>query len=216
MQKNTPIDAALCERIAFIGNVLGPLFLHEPCSEQVRELYTTLAAMDAQEAAEEWPLVLAETAQPSLERMRTALESETEEDLTWEYRRLFVGPARKAAPPWGSVYLDKDQVIFGISTLDLRRWMRENGIANTAGDNDPEDHIGRMMLLMSWLSENDPAALPSFLQDHLLTWAPRFLCVVEQETDSEFFSALASLSAASLEGVRESLGITAAPAKLYR
>ena len=35
----------------------------------------------------------------------------------WEYRRLFVGPGHLPAPPWGSVYTDRECVIFGEATL---------------------------------------------------------------------------------------------------
>lgn len=55
-----------------------------------------------------------------------------DDELTWEYRRLFVGPGVKLAPPWGSVYTDRDRVVFGASTLELRAWMREHGVARTA------------------------------------------------------------------------------------
>ncbi len=32
------------------------------------------------------------------------------------------------SPPWGSVWLDRESVLFGDSTLALRQWMRESGI----------------------------------------------------------------------------------------
>ncbi len=50
------------------------------------------------------------------------------------------------APPWGSVWLDKESVLFGDSTLALRQWMRENGIALEADGNEPEDHFGTVLL----------------------------------------------------------------------
>lgn len=49
-------------------------------------------------------------------------------------------------PPWGSVWLDKESVLFGDSTLALRQWMRENGIALEADGNEPEDHFGTVLL----------------------------------------------------------------------
>ncbi|MFR1639066.1 MAG: hypothetical protein ACLSVD_07750 [Eggerthellaceae bacterium] len=33
-----------------------------------------------------------------------------------------------AAPPWGSVYLDSESVLFGDSCIALGRWMRARGI----------------------------------------------------------------------------------------
>lgn len=79
-----------------------------------------------------------------------------DDDLTWEYRRLFIGPGAKPAPPWGSVYTDRECVVFGATTLELRAWMREHGVARTADEKTPEDHIGLMLALMAWLAQNSP------------------------------------------------------------
>lgn len=61
-------------------------------------------------------------------------------------QRLFIGPWALPAPPRGSVWLDKESVLFGDSTLALRQWMRENGIALEADGNEPEDHFGTVLL----------------------------------------------------------------------
>ena len=57
----------------------------------------------------------------NVQMLRGLAAGYVDEDLYWEYRRLFVGPQAKVAPPWGSVYLDKDQVIFGASTMEPKR-----------------------------------------------------------------------------------------------
>ena len=40
---------------------------------------------------------------------------------------------------------------------------------------EPEDHIGLMLALMSYLARNQPDDLDEFLQIHLLTWSSHFL-----------------------------------------
>lgn len=135
--------------------------------------------------------------------------------LTWEYRRLFVGPGHKAAPPWGSVYTDHDRVIFGLTTLDLRRWMREHGIERLGGPKDPEDHIGLMLELMTWLARNRPADLDEYLQLHFLTWAPHFLARMENVTTHAFYRGLARLTRLSLEGVRDCRGLRVVEPRFY-
>lgn len=40
--------------------------------------------------------------------------------LVEKYRRLFVSPTPKPAPPQGFVYTNKECVVFGLTTLDLR------------------------------------------------------------------------------------------------
>ncbi len=54
----------------------------------------------------------------------------------------------------GSVWLDRESVLFGDSTLALRQWMREKGIQFEMQQNEPEDHFGSLLLMAAWLAEN--------------------------------------------------------------
>lgn len=211
-----PIDENTIDAISFIGNTLGPLFLYEPFSEENAALYKALSESNAEELASEWPFIDSTQAEPAIAQIIDGIVNDKDDTLLWEYRRLFVGPALKAAAPWGSVYTDKDQVIFGESTLELRKWMRENGVAKLVPEGEPEDHIGLMMLMMSWLAQNKSDALPSFLQDHLLTWAPHFLDVVQEATTASFFTGLASLTKASLQGIGDALELEVTEPRFYR
>ena len=125
-------------------------------------------------------------------------------------------PGQKAAPPWGSVYTDRECVVFGEATLALRQWMRESGIARPGDGSEPEDHIGLMLLLMAWIARHRPELLDDYLTDHLLTWAPHFLGIVGEQTHHPFFGGLASLSAASLAGVQQALGLSVDTPRFYR
>ena len=137
--------------------------------------------------------------------------------LAAEYRRLFVGPAKKAAAPWGSVYTDKDQVVFGASTLALRDWLRTSGVeVHREGGEEPEDHIGTMLELMAWLAENRPELLDEYLRLHLLTWAPHFLTLMQGATTSDFFAGLAELTRESLLGIQDALELEVVEPRFYR
>lgn len=72
---------------------------------------------------------------------------EDDEPLPEARQRLFIGPWALPAPPWGSVWLDKESVLFGDSTLALREWMRATGIALSEQRSEPEDHFGTLLLL---------------------------------------------------------------------
>lgn len=93
--------------IAFIGNTLGPLFYYDPQDDAIEVSYKAFADLDADAAAVEWPFISDDDAKEALELMVFGAQdfrSEVDDvnnDLIWEYRRLFVGPAAKAAPPWG-------------------------------------------------------------------------------------------------------------------
>ena len=230
------------DAIAFVGDTLGPLFYYDPAAAEVRPTYEALSGLDVEADATEWPFVSAEDAEGALRLIVAGLTRDAggevprgsatdgashegaadgtsqavSDDLAWEYRRLFVGPAAKAAPPWGSVYTDRECVIFGASTLELRRWMRQVGIEKLNDDNEPEDHIGLMLTMLSWVATRRPDVLDEFLGAHLLTWAPHFLEGVERETTHPFFEGLARLARASLAGIRRERGIEVELPRFYR
>ena len=208
--------ADICEGVAFIGETLGPLFAHDPADEEVAGLYDALAALDPAAAGEEWPLGDAAGATRALAEMARGLADGANDALVWEYRRLFVGPGPKAAPPWGSVYTDRDAVVFGAATLALRQWMREGGVERVGAESEPEDHVGTMLLLMAWLARHRPELLDAFLAEHLLPWAPHFLGIVETASDHPFYRGLAALTRTSLEGVRAARGLAVEEPRFYR
>lgn len=225
------IDEETLAGIAFAGRTLGPFFRYDPLldREKVEALYVALARSDAAALCEEWPFVAPnEALEPIADMVRGAkrLEDELAVDneslaatssLADEYRRLFVGPAKKAAPPWGSVYTDRDQVVFGLSTLDLREWLRENGIEVRRGESEePEDHIGTMLELMAWLADNRPELLGDYLQHHLLTWAPHFLALMEDAATDAFFAGLAALTRSTLLGIQDVLSLDVIEPRFYR
>ncbi len=50
------------------------------------------------------------------------------EALRIDYSRLFIGPYRLLAPPYGSVYLENTRRVMGISTLDVRNKYADEGL----------------------------------------------------------------------------------------
>ena len=205
------------EGIAFVGDALAPFFLQDPRTGNAGAAFAALAALDVESAAAEWPFVEAGEAVRDLGLMRQGLADGVDDDaLVWEYRRLFVGPDKRPAPPWGSVYTDRDCVVFGESTLALRDWMRGRGIARTTDERTPEDHIGLMLALMAWVARNQPAALDDYLSLHLLTWSSHFLSRLEDVAEHPFYRGLARLTRASLEGIQRDRGLTVVYPKFYR
>ena len=165
----------------------------------------------------EWPFVDEAEARCDLDLMRSGLAEGIDADgLVWEYRRLFIGPAPKPAPPWGSVYTDRECVVFGATTLELRAWMRSHGIARQADDKTPEDHMGLMLVLMAWIARNQPQDLGEFLRLHLLTWSSHFLDQLIEAAGQPFYEGLARLTKASLEGIQAELGLDVVYPRFYR
>lgn len=205
------------EAIAFVGESLGPFFLQDPRLGTGHASFEALSSLDAHSAACEWPFVPYDKAYRWLHAMVLGLEQGIDEDgLVWEFRRLFVGPAPKPAPPWGSVYTDRECVIFGESTLDLRSWMRTRGIARLGGTEEPEDHIGLLLILMAWLARHKPLLLDEFLRLHLLTWSSHFLAQLGEAAKHPFYVGLAYLTKASLEGIMSARAVRVIYPRFYR
>lgn len=208
-----------CGGIAFIGQMLGPLFTEDPKLGHAQDLYRALAELEADAAAEEWPFAAVtenrKAVESSLVLMQRGLASD-QGDLVDEHRRLFVGPGHKAAAPWGSVYLDSEGVIFGWSSIALHDWMRQNGIERRAKDRMPEDHIGLMFELMAWLALERPELLRTYLEEHFCTWAPHYLEELERASECSFFQGLARLARVSLAGISKELDLNVTVLKFYR
>ena len=216
-EATVPLSEDVRGAIAFVGETLGPFFLQDPVKGDAGPAFEAMAALDAEAAAAEWPFADGDEAHAALRLMVDGLAAGAEDEaLVWEYRRLFVGPAPKPAPPWGSVYTDRECVVFGASTLELRRWMRGRGIARLADDRTPEDHIGLMLALMAWLSRNQPEDLGVYLQEHLLTWSSHFLEQLAEAAAHPFYEGLARLTKASLEGIQEELALDVVYPRFYR
>lgn len=204
--------------ISIACDALGPFFLKDPkLDADVAPLFAAIASLDADTAGEEWPFVDAGDARADLSLMQQGLvDGAPTEDTIWEYRCLFVGPDRMPCPPWGSVYTDRDRVVFGLSTLALRDWMRQQGITRLGDEKTPEDHIGLMVLLLSWIAKNKPEVLEEYLRDHVLTWTSHYLDELIEAAEDPFYEGLAQLTKSTLEGLQNDLDIEVEYPRYYR
>jgi TorA maturation chaperone TorD len=197
------------ESFAFSARVLGALFGFAPDSEQAAPLVSALTTSDWYQ---DWPY-----AHQSLVNIAQTFKTPAEEPLTEAWQRLFIGPYALPAPPWGSVWLDRESVLFGESTLALRQWMRENAIAFEMQQNEPEDHIGTLLMLAAWLAENGrDTQCDQLLAWHLLPWSHRFLSVFIDNAGHPFYVALGKLAQLTLADWQSTLLIPVAEKPLYR
>lgn len=209
-----PVDA-----IVFAGASLAPFFLNDPRTGDAADAFAALAELDVAAAAAQWPFAGDEVAavEGALAAMKEGLAAGADhDDVVWEYRRLFVGPGHLPAPPWGSVYTDRECVVFGESTLALRAWMRAVGVERLADERTPEDHIGLMLALLSFLAAERSELVDDYLRDHLLTWAPHYLEALEEAAEQPFYVGLARLTRLTLVGLQRERGLTVELPRFYR
>ncbi|QRG77251.1 Tat proofreading chaperone DmsD [Citrobacter sp. R56] len=191
------------------ARVLGALFYYAPESSEATPLVHALTTESWQA---QWPL-----SQTLLTPLVTSFQAECDESLSEAWQRLFVGPWALPSPPWGSVWLDRESVLFGDSTLALRQWMRDNGIQFEMQQNEPEDHFGSLLLLAAWLAENDRhTECEQLLAWHLLPWSSRFLEVFIENANHPFYQALGELAQHTLASWQSQLLIPVAVKPLFR
>jgi TorA maturation chaperone TorD len=128
------------------------------------------------------------------------------ESLKIDYTRLFVGPFKLLAPPYGSVYFE-DNKLMGDSTIDVTKRYADEGLDVVI--KDAPDHITMELEFMYYLVAKQIEAITdenlqmlqtcqqkqfSFLQTHLGRWLPAFTENVQKNAQTEFYRDLARLT----------------------
>jgi TorA maturation chaperone TorD len=138
--------------------LLGTLFVASPKTQDFKRALEAVRSLDL---GQDWPFGGEGDLARAAELFRQGAAEEDDEELLRSYQRLFRGPNSLPAPPWGSVYMDRDQVMYGWTWNELKAWMRSNGVEGTYEENDPEDHIGRLMLMAATVPRSGPRASAS-------------------------------------------------------
>ncbi|MDP3298133.1 MAG: molecular chaperone TorD family protein [Thermodesulfovibrionia bacterium] len=127
------------------------------------------------------------------------------EELSVEYSKLFVGPFELLAPPYGSVYLEGRRVM-GDSTMEAIKVYQKEGLSRSDDFKDLPDHIAVELEFMSYLIYKEIKALESsdfktteefidkqedFLNRFLRRWVSPFCEKIKEGTNNGFYTALA-------------------------
>ncbi|MFH4619867.1 molecular chaperone TorD family protein [Vibrio furnissii] len=176
-----------------LGTVLklfGALFYYAPNQYQNANLDVILAEQDVPFAA--------------LKTVMDAFGYSEVDLLQAEHDRLFAGLGDMPAPPWGSVYLDKEAVLFGESTVMYRQFLRECGVALSSQQNEPEDQIGLMLMVAAMLLENDQhEQFKALLGEHLMPWFGYYMAEFKRAVESPAYALLAEQTQELLHSVCE-------------
>lgn len=180
--------------ISFSGRILGSIFLTPPSSKNNIQLIKLLSLSNW---IDNWPIKNKELDRYS--KLITESINNPKSNIDDAYLRLFIGPNKIEIPPWGSVWLDSDCVIFGNSTIELRQWMDSYHINYLSRNEIPEDHIGLLLSLSAWLSDKgDISKINELLSFHILPWAITYLKIMKDHANSEFYSAISGFTLENL------------------
>lgn len=194
------------QQISLYGRLLGACFYYEPSDSRIVGVQDFFRQPNWMQ---EWEI-------PTSEKLTALIKQGLKQDLTEQYQNLFIGPNELLAPPWGSVYLDPECVIFGHSLLALRDFLKHHQIVFQSQQDEPEDHIGLMLMLAAYLAENRPHLLAEFLSQHLLTWAPHFLSQLANVENHPFYQGLAQLALITLDDWKLKLNLSVPDVRFYR
>ena len=188
-QTREAIELLLCNRL-FLYSLMHKLFGREPDAELLNIL--------TEEHTGEAFALLSEEEKDIMDRTEIFLKEVREEkqnpafleEAKDEYTRLFIGPASLVAPPWESVYGQKDAMLFQESTLEVRNTYRQFGLIPEGYPHVADDSLALELHFMALLAQRsldafyagknddlsaDLSGSADFLKKHLLVWVPKFL-----------------------------------------
>jgi TorA maturation chaperone TorD len=126
--------------------------------------------------------------------------------LRIDFTRLFVGPFKLLAPPYGSVYLEHNKFM-GDSTIDVGKFYENEDLDIVI--KDAPDHITMELEFMHYLVVKQNQATneenlqniqlyqqkqKTFLFSHLARWVPKFTENIQKYAQTEFYKKLAQLT----------------------
>jgi TorA maturation chaperone TorD len=128
--------------------------------------------------------------------------------LAEDYNGLFAGPGHLSAPPWESVYLSKEKLLFGEAESSVRGSYRSFGLAADTSS-EPADHITLELAFMARLCTLAIAeqlrfaeilsGQQAFLEEHLLRWVPAWADCITLNARTEFWRGLSAVTRGWLE-----------------
>ncbi|MGO1298923.1 MAG: molecular chaperone TorD family protein [Vibrio sp.] len=145
-----------------------------------------------------------------------ALQANQASFSEYAYSVLCEGQGEMIAPPWGSVYQEKDNSVMGKTTADFTLFLAQHAI-EVSTKSEPNDHYGLMLWAMSALLEDgQDEAVVILLEQHLLPWAYRYLELLESNQTSQFYANVARLNRYFLLQLQHSMQLNPRVTALYK
>jgi TorA maturation chaperone TorD len=136
--------------------------------------------------------------------MENWLKSATAEELTdkarSDYVKLFIGPGKPLAVPWGSVYLNTEGLLFTEETLKVRQFYELSGMKAVKKKSEPDDHIGLELEFIAYLFKVDKAdAAREFAEKFIVPWISQWNADVQKYAATGFYRGLGGMAAGGID-----------------
>jgi TorA maturation chaperone TorD len=131
-----------------------------------------------------------------------------QEALQAEHEKLFSIQEVMQAPPWSSMYLDKESIIFGQANKVYSEFVEHCGLSLREDASDPEDHIGLMLIVLGMLiDDKQDQHVKEMIGEYLATWSGFYFVRLKAVTDEKAYSELANQTTSLLEILRKQYSV---------
>lgn len=194
-------------KLAILPRLLGSLMYLSPSSETNQSLFEQLDVL-----TDVFPWHEEAQVKHLLDELIQTRESATD----YTFSVLFEGQGEMVAPPWGSVYQEKENIVMGESTGRWDLFVKTYGMELT-DKIEPNDQYGLMLWAMAALLEDgQEEAVVTLLEQHLLPWAYRYLELLSTNQESAFYAALAQLNTLFLQQLEQQMALSPNVVQLYK
>lgn len=201
-----PIDRESLQELRDLCGMLRLILVGEPGGELLAR-FATIATPEPKDDIERGLAMLCREVRENQDCL-----SRYQEERGVEFARLFLGPRHPAAVPYASFYLSETRQLMTETTIQVRGYYLDAGMAVTGLHRVPDDHIALELEFMAFLAEegvkgleNNKAEAASeavkrlerFYHEHLAKWAPLFADRLYTGAESDFYRG----AALALKGV---------------
>ncbi|WP_010233630.1 TorD/DmsD family molecular chaperone [Clostridium arbusti] len=206
MNEKESIEILIANR-TYLYRIFQNVFGTDPSEKQLKVVTAnvTINALKLLDTKDNHAMV---NAAEYLKSIAYGLNDDFIEKIKTEYTKLLIGPEKMPAPPWESVYITKERILFRESTLEVRKIYMKYGIVPTRYLHVADDHIALELDFMYILSMKIQEAFENenmerviellneqkdFLQYHLQIWIPDFAKQMQKSNSKLYYPEMADI-----------------------
>lgn len=205
------MDAELLDGLAAAWTVLSVGFGTAPDDE------FTSRMRNAEDLAD-WPLRDADSRRGVELLSQSLAAGESHADIVAEHHRLLRGPERLPVPPWESVHLSNEHLVFEAETMQVRGFYRRFGLQAENLNKEPDDHISLECAFLAELCVRaldvleqgaDPAHFVDghrrFVAEHASRWFPAFFGGIGEHARTDYHRGLAAFGLGAIRAAGDDI-----------